>query len=276
MTATIDDMWGYRLVSENGLNRYLGVSSAYAGVGMDAKLADGIVDLDLGIANELGYNKGVAVPLSVMLPDPKATKDESNRSKYKTFMGRMILTPPGDSPILKSLHLALYAQTNGKNPSSQTLPKSASDNRNLWFEVFPYFKNDKLAIGFEFAQLSNKSTKLIPFSPGLEKLDVKSSYLGGVVTYQVLPKLGCFARLDLYDPNTDNDGSWSEVPGSAPILQNLKTTTVMAGVSHSLATGVRSIVDVEYTKFENPKNASGVALSLDSDVTISARMELKL
>jgi hypothetical protein len=289
MTSTLDDFWGYRVISENSLNRYLGIGSAYAGVGMDTKLAKGAVDLDLGIANELGYNKAVTV----------ASKDESNRSKYKTFTGRLILTPPVADPLLKSFHLALFGQINGKNPVSQSdtkylpaeaLPKSASDNRNLWFEVFPHFKSGKLAAGFEFVMASNKYTRQLAPTPDpadttgtrkisheLEKKEVKSRYLGGVVTYQILPSVGCFARLDVYDPDSDHDASWTGTESAPKDLKGLKVTNLLAGVSRAMAPGVRSIVDVEYTKFENPKNvASGAELKLHSDVTISARMELKL
>jgi hypothetical protein len=284
MTGTIDDLWGYRLVSENSINRYLGVASVFAGVGMETKLAKGVVDLDLGIANELGYGAAGG--------DGKA-----NRSKHKTLMGRVILTPPGDDPLLKSFHLALWGQRNGKNPVSQTdtsfvladrLPKSASDNRNLWFEVFPYFKKDNLAAGFEFGLAWNKSTKQRKRSSGaaggagaiappIEFMDVKSRYIGGVVTYQIVPKLGCFARLDLYDPDTDNDASWAGTESAPKDLKRVMTTNVIAGVSRSYANGVRSILDVEYTKFESPKHTTtGAGLSLDPDITVSARMELKL
>jgi hypothetical protein len=284
MTGTIDDLWGYRLVSENSINRYLGVSSAYTGVGMDTKLAKGVVDLDLGIANELGY--GVA-----------GADGKANRSKYKTFMGRVILTPPGEDPLLKSFHLALWGQRNGKNPVSQAdanyvaadlLPKNASDNRNLWFEVFPYFKKDKLAAGFEYGLAWNGSTRQLKAAKAstggagttaavIERMDVRSRYVGGVITYQILPKLGCFGRLDLYDPDIDSDASWAGTVRAPKELRNLMTTTVIAGISHSYATGVRSIIDVEYSTFEKPKNTtSGAELSLDPDITISARMELKL
>jgi hypothetical protein len=283
MTGTIDDLWGYRLVSENSINRYLGVASAFTGVGIDTKLANGVVDLDLGIANELGYG--------VVGADGKA-----NRSKYKTLMGRVILTPPGEDPLLKSFHLALWGQMNGKNPVSQAdtnyvladkLPKSASDNRNLWFEVFPHFKKDNLAAGLEFGLAWNKSTKQLrriyrpageaTIAPAIEVMDVKSRYVGGVVTYQILPKLGCFARLDLYDPDTDNDASWAGTESAPKDLKRLMTTNVIAGISHSYANGVRSILDVEYTRFENPKHTTSAAeLSLDPDITVSARMELKL
>lgn len=286
MTSTIDDLWGYRLVSENSINRYLGVGSAYAGVGVETKLAKGVVDLDLGIANELAYGAAAA--------DGKA-----NRSKYKTLMGRVVLTPPGEDPILKSFHLALFGQTNAKNPLSpdasylpvEAVAKSASDNQNLWFAAMPYFKNSKLALGFEFGMLSNKTTRqLKPTSDPadtthtamiyhpIEKLDaIKSRYVGGVITYQIVPKMGCFARVDMYDPDTDNDGSWSGTESAPAAIKSLMVTNVIAGISHSYATGVRSIIDVEYTKFENPKNkVGGAELTLDPDITISARMELKL
>ncbi len=294
MTATIDDLWGYRLVSENSLNRYFGVGSAYTGVGIDTKLAKGVVDLDLAIANELGYNKGLTVPFSLKLDDPKATKDESNRSKYKTFMGRVILTPPGEDPLLKSFHLTLFGQRNGKNPVSPSaadaatyvpaneLPKSAADNRNLWFEAFPYFKKGKLVAGLEYGLGWSSSTKLAKrvvgnAFPALELTDVRSSYLGGVATYQILPKLGCFARLDLFDPDKDSDGSWTGTESAPKDIKGLKTTNVLAGVSHTVVAGVRGIIDVEYTKFENPKNkVGGAELTLDPDITISARMEVKL
>jgi hypothetical protein len=107
-------------------------------------------------------------------------------------------------------------------------------------------------------------------------MDVKSRYMGGVITYQILPKLGCFARLDLYDPDTDKDASWAGTERAPTSIKNLMTTNVIAGISHSYVNGVRSILDVEYTKFENPKQTSGAELSLDPDITISARMELKL
>ncbi len=280
MTGTIDDLWGYRAVSENSLNRYLGVSSVYAGAGVDARLARGLVDLDLGVANEFGYSTPAA--------DGKA-----NRSKYETFMGRAILTPPGDDPVLRSLHLALFAQRNGKEPVSQSdaryrpasaLPRSACDNRNLWLEIFPYFKTERIALGFEFVSAWSSYTRQdVRASAPLEKFDIRSRYIGGVATYQILPKIGCFARIDRYDPNIDTDGSWSSketspaVAANAEKLKELTVTTVLAGISHSYANGVRSILDLEYSTFESPKHLRTKSeLSLDPDVTVSARMELKL
>jgi hypothetical protein len=272
MTGTVDDFWGYRLISENGINRYLGVSSAFVGAGMDGKLAQGVVDFDLSITNEQGYNKTLVA-------------DAPNRGKYKSLMGRVILTPPGDDALMKSFHLALFGQMNGKNPisgpdtsyvSATALPKSASDNRNLWFEAFPYFKKDKLAVGFEYVMYSNKYTQQKKRTTDLEAVEIKSSYIGGVVTYQAVPSLGLFARVDLYDPNTDLDASWSGTT-TAPKIKNLMTTTVIAGASHPIANGVRGILDVEYTKFEKPKHATdGSELTLDPDVTVTARMEVKL
>lgn len=276
MTGTIDDLWGYRVISENSINRYLGVSSAYAGASLDARLADGLIDLDLGVANEYGYSKAAA--------------DGPNRSKYKSFMGRVILTPPTDDPLLKSFHLALWGQMNGKSPTmpsasdlatyvrADSLPRSSSDNQNVWFEVFPYFKNDKLAVGFEYVMQTNKYTRLARAAGSrIESMELKSSYLGGVVTYQVTPKVGCFARVDLYDPDTDNDASWSGTEEAPTGIKGLAVTSILAGLSHNYAKGVRSIIDVEYSMFEEPVHKTTKAeLSLDPDITVTARMEFKL
>lgn len=272
MTATIDDLWGYRLVSENSINRYMGVSSAFSGVSVDTKLADGAVNLDVAIANEYGYAKAAA-------------DGTPNRSKYKSFMGRVILTPPSEDPMLKSFHLGLWAQMNGKNPtatsdtnyvSADLLPKSSSDNQNFWFEVFPHFKNDKLAVGFEYVLLTNKYTRLARAAGSkIESLELKSSYIGGVVTYQATPKINAFARVDLYDPDTDNDATWSGNEAK-PAPKNLAVTNIMAGLSHSYAKGVRSVLDVEYSMFEKPTHQTAGEFTLDPDITVTARMEFKL
>lgn len=272
MTATIDDLWGYRLVSENSINRYMGVSSAFSGVSVDKKLADGAVNLDVAIANEYGYSKA-------------ASDGTANRSKYKSFMGRVVLTPPVEDPLLKSFHLGLWAQMNGKNPtatsdtnyvSADLLPKSSSDNQNFWFEVFPHFKNDKLAVGFEYVMLTNKYTRLARAAGSkVESMELKSSYIGGVVTYQATPKIGAFARVDMYDPDTDNDATWSGNEAK-PAPKNLAVTNIMAGLSHSYAKGVRSILDVEYSMFEKPDHKTAGEFTLDPDITVTARMEFKL
>lgn len=273
MTATIDELWGYRLVSENSLNRYMGVSSAFSGVSMDTKLADGAVNLDITIANEYGYSKA-------------ASDGTPNRSKYKSFMGRVILTPPVEDPLLKSFHLALWGQMNGKNPtmpsdlanyvSADSLPKSSSDNRNVWFEVFPYFKNEKLAVGFEYVMSTNKSTRLARAAGSkIESMELKSSYLGGVVTYQATPEVNAFARVDLYDPDTDSDAAWSGNEAK-PAVKNLAVTSILAGLSRTYAKGVRSVLDIEYSMFEKPTHKDKGELELDPDITVTARMEVKL
>jgi hypothetical protein len=240
MTPSVEKVWGYRSVSKIGIDRYLGVSTTWNGFGCGYTGGGGLVDAELVIANENAYNKVTS-------------------SKYKTFQGRATLTPLPDDEALKGLKIALWGQMNSNLPPGGYAPKAA-DNMNTWFGVFPSFQGGKLTVAAGFDMKKDKGPT---GQPDAVVVKTKTSQLiTGWVTYDVTPRVRGFARIEQWDPNTDvdNDG-----------LMNIN-----AGVSHSMIKGVRSIVDVEYTKFQEPKDGAGNTVALDADVTLSARLEVSL
>ncbi len=242
MTPSIEKNWGYRSVNRIGIERYLGISTTWNGLGFGFTDGSGMVDAELAIANENAYNKITA-------------------TKYKTLQGRVTLTPLPTDEALKGLKVALWAQMNSNAPPIGFPPKAA-DNTNTWLGVFPSFQGSKLAVAGEFAMKKDK-TPVITGTPPNEEVTTKTSrLLSGWVAYDVTARVRVFARLEQYDPNTDNDYDG---------LMNIN-----AGLSHNMIKGVRSIVDVECTKFQEPKDDNGNTLNLDPDVTLSARLEVSL
>jgi hypothetical protein len=150
--------------------------------------------------------------------------------------------------------VAAFAQVNSENSPAGFTP-SAADNRNIWFEVVPYLQAENLACGLEFAQKQDKTPHLVGNES--EVVTKTSQYIGAFAWADVMPRLRFFGRLDQYDPNTDVDDDG---------LMN-----VIAGVAHTHVKGVRGIVDLEFTQYEEPKGAS-----FDPDITVSARVEVSL
>lgn len=274
MTPSIEKTWGYRSVAKIGIDRFLSVSTTWNGLGFGFSGGGGLVDAELAIANENAYDK----------PNP---------TKYKTFQGRVTLTPLPTNEALKGLKIGIWGQMNSSAPPAadshtytiSRLPTkpdttitltaghqpSASDNQNLWFGVFPSFQAGKLTVACGFDRKRDKTpTHAWPASfpfPDLSGIptEVKTKtlqLLSGWVAYDVTPRIRSFARIEQWDPNTDvdNDG----------------LTNINAGLSHVMIKGVRSIVDVEYTKFQEPKDGNGATVKLDPDVTLSARLEVTL
>jgi len=270
-----NQLWGYRCISRDGLDRYLGVSNTWVGVGLTGRPIREMLEIDAAVANQLAYNKQAVL----LDPQTNTTKETPSRSKYKTFMGRVTFTPlPGDEN-LKGLHLSLFAQMNATDPprpdtSYVSLPPKASDNSNVWYEVFPHYRAGDFLAGFQYAVKQSKSTlqknRGAPYSS-----KTTSRFVSGVMTCALTPRLGAFLRGDFYDPDTACKAAWTG-SGFSPKITGLSTATLMAGVSHLYAKGVQGIIDIEVTKFENPKNAAGTQLSLDPDATVSARMILNL
>jgi hypothetical protein len=183
---------------------------------------------------------------------------------------------------LKGLRLMAFAQYNAKSPPPSVtkpavsggdttlvrwdFPVSAADNNNVWFGLMPCFKNDRLSVGFEFDKRRDKhpvpvASPTAPVDPiGLiEVTTTTSQYVGGFLTFEFVPAYRAILRLDQFDPNTDKERD-SDV-----------STTLIAGLAHTYAKGVRSLVSVEYTKFQEPS-----LVKLDADVTVAASLELTL
>ena len=239
------DAWGYRSVSRTAIDRYLGVSSVWAGVEGDIQFLHGALDADGMVANAKAYNA----------PDDTLS---TVSSKYKNFMGKLTVTPLPDDPQLKGARLVLYAQYTGKDapPASAknhwtfTGP-SAKNNHTLWFGGFPYWKTDRFTVGAEF--LTRDDVTLAQA--------IKSRYIGGFGSVALTKTDRVFARIDLYDPNIDAN------------VKNDSYTVVMLGGSHQLVKGVRTILDAEYDHFE-AKAPDGS--NSKPDLTVTARAELSL
>lgn len=236
-TPVAEDAWGYRIVSKIPVDRYLGISTTWVGAGLDGKVLGDVLDFDAAVTNENAYNR-------------------SSGTKYKSLQGRATITPlPGDE-VLKGLHLTGFAQYNAK-PQPAGFEPGASDNNNVWFGLLPYFKNDRLSAGVEFLQRRDKHSVAGqgPDETGVET--VTAQYLGGFATIELAPDYRAFLRLDQFDPNTDVDDNGS--------------LTFIGGLSHTYSKGIRSILDLEYTTFDE-----GEGESLDADLTVAARMEISL
>ena len=244
MTPSVEKVWGYRSVAKIGIDRYLGISTTWNGLGFGFTGGQGLVDAEFAVANENAYNKITA-------------------TKYKTFQGRVTLTPLPTDEALKGLKIALWGQMNSSAPPSGFQPKAA-DNTNMWLGVFPSFQASKLTVAGEFEMKKDKTPSLAGAPPTEEVTTKTSRLLSGWVAYDVTARVRAFARLEQYDPNTDKD-----IAGDA-------LTTLNAGVSHNMVKGVRSIIDLEYTKFQEPKTAPATWKKLDSDMTLSARLEVSL
>jgi hypothetical protein len=244
MTPSIEKVWGYRSVAKIGIDRYLGVSTTWNGLGLGYTCPRGIVDAELAVANENAYNTKTA-------------------TKYKTLQGRVTVTPLPADEALKGLKIAAWGQMNSNAPPSGFQPKAA-DNTNLWLGVLPSFQASKLTVAGEFEMKKDKTPSLTGTPPAEEVTTKTSRLLSGWVAYDVTARVRAFARLEQYDPNTDTD-----ITGDA-------LTTLNAGVSHSMVKGVRSIIDLEYTKFQEPKDLPANWQTLDPDVTLSARLEVSL
>jgi len=262
-----ENVWGYRSVSKDALELYLGISSTWVGAAMEGKQLDGRIEFDAAVTNEVSYSKTIPT---------------YGRGKYKTFMGRLTLTPLPQDPSLKGLHLTLYGQYNAKHPPVQSdtayvpaAPDNAADNYDLWYEAFPYYKTGRITLGVELAEKQSRSTtQKLGQDPAAKT--VRSRYASALFACELTPALGCIARADFFDPNTGGEPAW--VQGKlGPEIKDLEGTTLFIGVTRTYAKGVQGILDLAYTKFEDPSNrAAAMQLPLDPDVTLTARMVLSL
>jgi hypothetical protein len=152
------------------------------------------------------------------------------------------------------MRLVAFAQTNSENsPSDFTL--SAADNRNVWFDVMPCLVTERVSVGLELAQKRDKTPKLEDGETVVERK--VSQYVGGFASAELIERLRIFGRVDRYDPNTDVDDDGF--------------VNLIAGIAHTHVKGVRGILDLEYTKYEEPEGAD-----FDPDMTVSARIEVTL
>jgi len=248
MTPVHERAWGMRIVSEVPIDRYLGVSTTWLGLGFGGT-AGGMLDYEFALTNERPYNS-------------------DNVSKYKNLMARAVLSPFTGDETLKGLKLGLWAQGNSNLPeqpdTSGAIPNlrpapSAGDNLNLWYGAFPHFVGDRYVIGLSFDQKSDDYPVIVD---GQLDTDTRTAQvISAFVEVDPTAKLRLFGRIDRSDPNTDIDDNG---------LMN-----VNVGAAYRYLKAVRSIVDVEYTTYDEPETAGG-SVELDADVTLSARLEISL
>jgi hypothetical protein len=241
--GNVEDVWGYRIVSKVPVDRYLGISTTWAGLGVEGQVLHGYLDFDAAVANERAYNQPGPVVNNVATP---------NRDKYKSVMGRLTFTPMPSDDLLKGLKVSVFGQFGAKVPGTASIKPDASKNNTRWYGVFPYFKAARYAAGLEYTVKFDRSGTV----DGSYR-DVGSVYAGGFAEADVTTRDRVFLRLDHYDPD-------HHVDDNAMLI-------LMGGFSHSYMKGVRSLVDVEYDKYQEPANTS-----FDPDVTVSGRLEVTL
>ncbi len=270
MISFIEDIWGFRSVSKVPIDRYFGVtaphsnyantlSSTYVGIGMDGKVLHNGIEYDFDVVNEKPYNKVSADPLP--------------RSKYKTAMLRLTLVPCASSPTLAGLKFTGYGQFNGKNPDPNSPVWGTKYYHDLWYGGMGSYQYKTFSGAFLWAQYVNLSDD--NYKSGSSYVYVRnlmiSRTLSAFASINLTANDRVFGRFDWYDPSIHTFTLHND-PSKTTYGIGDGVSAYSAGVAHTYVKGVRSIVDVEYDKFQI---VTGHA-SVKPDVTLAARMELSL
>lgn len=229
--------WGLRCVSKIPVDQYLGIGSTWTGVLFGGKTASGILSYDAQVANRLPYDKPA-------------------QEKYKSFHGRVTVTPAPSSPAWKGLKVMGFAMVN-------TDQAPAGDHMNLWYTVNPSYQRDGLAVSAELS--ARRDRTVVARESGDEVVTATARVLSAFAV--VAPRAGTqvFARIDAFDPDTSLDEDERN-------LSTAQRVVWMAGVAHVLTKGVRAIVDLQGQSFDTP---SGLE-SIDSSLTAAARVEVSI
>ncbi len=247
----LEKPWGYRIVSKTTTDRYLGLSTTYLGAGLASKLAGGIIETDVLLANRVPANKNIS---------------DGGDAKYKTLAGRVLLRPIQEG-VAKGLAFGGYAQYAPKRSPS-------GENSDLWFGGHAYFDAPKFVAGVQY---DSRVTKVADE-------DVTSAVISGFARYAVTEKIEIFGRVDAVDFNTDTDDVMITTPTLGNETENqLAQTVLIGGLSHAYSKTLRSIIDVSIRSFSDDlfyhdvsAPARDVEIDLDSEVIVSARLDASL
>ncbi len=247
MTPFVEDLWGYRIVSKVPLDRYLGVSTTWLGAAAEGSAAGERLRYDLAVTNQTSYNANVPNPGSPARP---------GRTKYKTLMGRLSLTPARTAT--GNVQLSGFAQYAPKSPADSTGLRGARYNYDFWFGGILSARGPRFTAAVEALERRDVGHPAVAGSPSLFRRRVTvSRVISGFGWTAVTAADRVFVRLDFLDPNRTASADGLFVG--------------MGGLSHTFVKGVRGIADLEAAKFQTPRGAH-----LKTDVTLSARVELSL
>lgn len=166
-----EDLYDYRMQGPIALDRNKIMTSADFGLGADAKLAGGRLDLNLAIVNGEGYSK----------PEGDQRKDFQVRASYR-------LASSNDNGPYGGLRLSGYAGI-GK--------PTTGGERNRFIGMLSY-KTTQYTVAAEY--VSTKDSVTGPTAVA----ESKGSLISAFATYRfTASKVGLLGRVDIYDPNTD-------------------------------------------------------------------------
>ena len=172
--AREEDLYDYRMQGPIALDRNKIMTSADFGLGADAKLAGGRLDLNLAIVNGEGYSK----------PEGDQRKDYQVRASYR-------LASSDDNGPYGGLRLSGYAGI-GK--------PTTGGERNRFIGMLSY-KTTQYTVAAEYVSTKDSVTGAGAVIPVVE---TKGSLISAFATYRFTgSKVGLLGRVDIYDPNTD-------------------------------------------------------------------------
>lgn len=161
----LEKQWGFRSVYNVMIDKDLGISSTYLGVGVSGKAANKLVDYAVTIAN-----------------GNKWRKRESD--KYKALLGRVTLCPvPG-------LAVSGLVKVNADASPS-------SDYMDTWLGGTVALEKGKFTVAGDVMLKTDKK--------GPDAEDVKGQGISVYGRVEAIPSVTVFGRLDIVDPNTDTD-----------------------------------------------------------------------
>ena len=166
-----EDLYDYRMQGSIGVDRNKIMTSADFGLGADAKLAGGRLDLNLAIVNGEGYSK----------PEGDQRKDFQVRASYR-------LASSDDAGPYGGLRLSGYAGI-GK--------PTTGGERNRFIGMLSY-KTTQYTVAAEYVSTKDSTTGPAAVA------ETKGSLISAFATYRLTgSKVGLIGRVDIYDPNTD-------------------------------------------------------------------------
>ncbi|HET7040535.1 MAG TPA: hypothetical protein VFI13_00890 [Gemmatimonadales bacterium] len=166
-----EDIWDYRMQGSIGVDRNGIMTSADFGLGADAKLAGGRLDLNLAIVNGEGYSK----------PEGDQRKDYEVRASYR-------IANSDDTGPYGGLRLSGYAGI-GK--------PTTGGERNRFLGMISY-RTKQYTLAAEYVTTKDSTTGPAAVA------ERKGSLISAFGVYHLTnSKVAVIGRVDIYDPNTD-------------------------------------------------------------------------
>jgi len=164
-----EDLWDYRMQGSMALERYSGMSSADLGLSADTKVANGRLDLNVGVYNGEGYKK----------PEGDQRKDLMIRASY-------LLGATDETSAFGGFRLSGYAQVG--HPTG-------GGTRNRFLGMLSY-KSSQYTLAAEYEITKDSTAASTAVTSG--------SVISAFAVYR-LPssKVALIGRVDVGDPDTD-------------------------------------------------------------------------